>query len=128
MNARTRVRRLGRQRGFSLIELLVAASVSSMVFLGLAAMFPIGLQNIDYGGRSSQAVALAQQKIEELKNGAFPPPGGSDSVGGYTRTWAVSSVGVGTGVDDLRKIAVSVTWPQVTRPGNLRAEALVVKP
>jgi prepilin-type N-terminal cleavage/methylation domain-containing protein len=128
MSRRSRARRPCPDGGFSLVELLVAASLSSLVFLALAGMFPLGLQSIEYGGRSSQALALAQQKIEELKNGPFPPPAGSDTVDGYARTWTVTSAGVGTGIDDLRKIAVTVTWPQVTRPGNLRAEALATKP
>jgi prepilin-type N-terminal cleavage/methylation domain-containing protein len=115
-------------RGFTLLEVLVAATILVVSLLAIATAYPLAYRDIVYGGRVSQAVALAQQKQEELKAGAFPPAGGSQTSGEYTVSWSVTSVGFGGATDDLRKIAVTVTWPQATRTGRYDLDGFVSKP
>ncbi len=107
-----------RVSGFTIVEVLVSVLILAGAILGLIGAFPAGYQDVVYGGRVSQAVALAQQKLEALKQGPFPPTNGTQTSGAYTLTWTVTSVGVGGATDDLRKVSLVVTWPQMTRPGR----------
>jgi len=117
-------------RGFSLVEVLIAAALISVAFLAIASMFPTGYTNVVYGGNASRGLALAQQKVEELRNSSFPPSSGSDSPSGFTRTWTVDSITYGSPpvTGDVVRVTVTVTWPQVVRPGNIQLVAFIAKP
>ena len=115
-------------RGFTLVEVLVAVTILVVSLLAIMTAFPVGYRDIVYGGRVSQAVALAQQKLEELKAGTFPPVNGNATNGAYTITWTVTSVGFGSAVSDLQKVTVTVTWTQMVRPGRYDLVGFVSKP
>lgn len=121
-----------RTHGFSLIEILIAAALISVAFLAIASMFPTGYTNIEYGGEASRAMALAQQKIEELRNTPSTSfssiSSGSDNPSGYTRTWTVENVGFGSSSGDLKKVTVTVKWPQVIRKGEVTLVSFIAKP
>ncbi len=117
-----------REAGFSLVEVLAAACILAVAILGLLDVFSAGYFNIDYDGRVSQAVVLAQQELELLKQGPFPPTSGTQTSGRYTLTWTVTSVGFGGAPDDLRKVSIMVTWPQRTRPGRYELAGYLSKP
>jgi prepilin-type N-terminal cleavage/methylation domain-containing protein len=114
--------------GFTLVEVLVSVLILAGAIVGLIGAFPVGYQDVVYGGRVSQAVALAQQELEALKQGPFPPTSGTQTSGAYTLTWTVTSVGVGGAADDLRKVSLVVTWPQMTRPGRYDLAGFLSKP
>ncbi len=107
-----------RARGFTLVEVLVAACILVGAIVGLLGAFPVGYLDIAYDGRVSQAAALAQQQLEGLKQGPFPPGSGTQTRGAYTLTWTVTSVGFAGAASDLQQVSVVVTWPQRTRPGR----------
>lgn len=123
-------------RGFTLAEVLVAVTILAVSLLAIMTAFPVGYRDIVYGGRVSQAVALAQQKLEELKAGTFPPAAGSATNGDYTINWGVASVGFGVSdhqvsdlqVSHLQKVTVTVTWTQMVRPGRYDLVGFVSKP
>lgn len=58
-------------RGFSALEVLIAASVTALALLAVASMFPTGYQNIHFGGGLTIATNLTQRKLEELRNQTF---------------------------------------------------------
>ncbi len=121
-------KRKPRTAGFSLIEVLVAALILMVAIAGLLSAFPVGYRDIMYGGRVSQAVELAQQQLEALKAGTFPPSGGTGTSGAYTLTWTVTSVGFGASSGDLVKVDVTVNWPQMNRPGSYDLAGFISKP
>ncbi len=53
--------------GFSLLEVLIGATVLAVGLLGLATMFPVAYLNVDSGGKLTGATALAQSFIEQLR-------------------------------------------------------------
>ncbi len=61
-----------RDRGFSLNELLVAMGILAVPLLAVAAMLPVAATNVDYSGGTSQATALAQRRLEQVRNLPFP--------------------------------------------------------
>ncbi len=114
--------------GFSLVEVLVAALILMVAIAGLLSAFPVGYRDIMYGGRVSQAVELAQQRLEALKAGTFPPSSGTATSGSYTLTWTVTNVGFGASSGELVKVDVTVNWPQMNRPGSYDLAGFISKP
>jgi prepilin-type N-terminal cleavage/methylation domain-containing protein len=97
-------------KGFSLVEVLVAASILALILLAVAGLFSTAYSNVGDGGRRTKAVALAKQKMEELRDGIFPPsttgsPETVDTI--YTRSWTVLVTGAPAQVATLR---VTVAW------------------
>lgn len=57
--------------GFSLAEALFTVAIISIALLGIGGVFPVGYQNTHYGGTTTAAADLGQQKIEWLRNLPF---------------------------------------------------------
>ncbi len=120
-------RRRGRrgQRGFTLLELLVTMAVTVIGLLGLMAMYVATAKGNEATARSSAAVAIAQDTLEELRSTSMqalvtqfgqsdlPIDADLDTVAGrdgttYNRHVTVDEV---TAVSrDLVKIRVEVNW------------------
>lgn len=109
--------------GFSLLELLVSASILVIGILGALIAFPTSYQNFGHGGRVVQATNLAQQKIEQLRNGSFPPAAGQEAAGQYTRSWTVNVSG--TSPDRLATVTVTVGWTRQTGPMNVQLLTII---
>lgn len=60
-----------RDRGLTLAEILVAASVMSVALLAITSMFPTGYETILSGGQMTKATRLAQEMMEGLRNQPF---------------------------------------------------------
>lgn len=101
--------------GFSVIEVLIAVI---LVVVGLVAFGNLGGSIVDqntYQKRSDQALTLAQQKLEDLKNLALSSTltssnNGSDTPSiannAFSRSWTIANGGAGS----LATLAVTVTW------------------
>ena len=124
----------GRQAGFSLIEALSALLVTAFGMLAIAGFQVTLSQNSDVAKQRSEAVRLAQLKMEELRAYQQIASDGSgsrfdytaDVVSGedtvspasdayttntsYARTWTVT----GNGTDPQKWIRVSVSWADRT--------------
>jgi prepilin-type N-terminal cleavage/methylation domain-containing protein len=60
-----------RQRGFSLIELLIGMSIMAVALLSIAAMFSTGYSDIAAGGKTTMAAQAARQIIEDMQTLPF---------------------------------------------------------
>jgi len=69
---------LRNSRGFSAIDVLIAATIMVVALLAIVSMAPTSYQNVDRSGKDMVAVILAQQRIEQLKNLPFDDPGLAD--------------------------------------------------
>lgn len=63
--------RIRNQKGFTLLEMLVAGAILTVGLLGIASMMISSMQGNNYARRVSIATNLAQQRIEEMKNIPF---------------------------------------------------------
>ena len=137
------------QDGFSVVEALIAAALIGLAFLAVSNLFPTGYSNITYGGRTTTAVAYAQQKIEQLKAIAadITPGQGFNAINTtncstapvilvdpvvptltFTRTCTLTSnVGTAPLAADLKKVRVTVTWAAQNRPGSVDKETLFTR-
>ncbi|WIT10601.1 prepilin-type N-terminal cleavage/methylation domain-containing protein [Paucibacter sediminis] len=129
-----RLRTMGRQRGFTLIEAMVALLIMAFSMLGLAGMQMVMSRNADLARQRSEATRLAQEKIEELR--AF----NSIEAGAGKAAWdslasAPDEIATGSNVtftrqvtmggsnaDAQRTIQVAVSW--VDRAGETKSVTL----
>ena len=103
------------QKGFSLIELLIAMAILALAMLAAASMQFNSVRNNTNGNIITQANMLGKAKMEELKNtrdlttlgpgtenglNAEGQPGGI-----YDLSWTVDNLG-----DTARRITVTVQW------------------
>lgn len=132
-------KRAGSPAGFALLEALIALLVASFGLLAIAAFQGTLSSSSDIAKQRSEAVRLAQLKIEQLRayeqvaadagkfDFAEDVVSGSDTVGPasgystnttYTRVWTVAG-GVG---DPQKWVRVNVSWPD--RSGNTQNVSL----
>ena len=68
---RTIARALGDRRGFTLVEVLVAAMILVVALLTMASMFPVGYKQIADAGRMTMAVSGARHILEDVGDVPF---------------------------------------------------------
>lgn len=110
----------GTEKGFTLIEVLVAIAMISVGVLGLAANTISVTQGNRISASTTIAINLAQGKIEEIKaQSSFANETVTDSPRGaiFTRTWVISD----SPEANLKQIEVTVSW---TEYGVSRSVAL----
>jgi type IV pilus assembly protein PilV len=110
------------QRGFTLIEVLVAVIVLSVGILAVFRLFPAGLRSQTQNRMQTAAAFHAQEKLEQLACLPFTdsdwdagthPTAGPERVGPsgqWTRSWQVEVMDAP--LDDLKRVTVTVTWAQ----------------
>ncbi len=105
-----RIRALFRRTdGFSLIEIMVAVVIFSIGVLGLGALFPMAVRNINQGAMMTRATHHAQSKMEDLLDaGNGDLQSGADTLNGqFFRTWYVAPDSLSEGIATLR---IAVRW------------------
>ncbi len=100
------------QKGFTLLEVLVALVILSVGLLGMASLTASVIRSNSFSDDLTAATALGQDKLEELINTSFTSlASGNDTVSAdgsagtkYSRTWTITTVG--TRAD----IVIAVGW------------------
>lgn len=126
-------------QGFTLVEVLIAATIVAVGLLALVAAFPVGYVDVSTSGGQSKATAYVQQKLEELKNQGFPAdfdncpapltvrsvlPDVIPNDPDYTRCWTIAQE-PGTNVPNrLTRIQVTVNWGGGGRPQSVTLETM----
>ncbi len=120
-------RRASDQRGFSVVEVLLAAGVFALLVTGLVGAVVYGRASSDSAGDRSQALSLAEEGIEATRNigdaayanlaagtygltqtsNQWAFSGASDTSGIYTRQIVIAAAGA-----NRQSITSTVTWPQ----------------
>ena len=108
----TKTKISNRNRGFSLIEVMIALAIFSIGIMAVGSMQLWSTKNNTTGNITTQATMLARQKIEELKavqdvDDLDPEDGNSDTVGVYERQWFVTNPYFG---NTSRQLRVTVGW------------------
>jgi prepilin-type N-terminal cleavage/methylation domain-containing protein len=106
------------EKGMTLIELMVVCVILGIAFLGLAGIFPLGMQNINESRLRTVATDLAQEKMEDLLDlhstdadltgGTHNDPGNPVRTT-FNRFWTVTD---NDPVVDMKRIEVRVTYPR----------------
>ena len=120
-----------------MLEVLIAICLLTIAMMGLITLQSRGIRGNDLGNRTTQAIALAQDKLEQLINdyaidenhdaGALVV-GTENNIGTDGIFMRVSSVQTDTPVIDSQTIDVRVTWNdligqhRVTETGVITAD------
>ncbi len=108
--------------GYSLIEILVALTLFSLVALGLSVGVGIAVRASKLSADFTLATILAQDKLEELSAQTVFLSDGSDAPApGFTRDWSVTADAPEAGVT---QIDVTVSWTDTT-PHTVSLTAVV---
>ncbi len=132
------MRRVQDRQGFTLIEVLIAASILAVGLLALVSVFPVGYVDVTVSGGQSNATAYAQQMMDQLKNQPFDPgPTNGNDIpeANYTRTWNICPVGppsacfavaepVTNPPNRLARITVTVNWAGTSRSQTVALETM----
>lgn len=111
--------RFKNEKGFSLIELMIAMSVMALGMLAAASMQYSAVRNNTTGNTATQATMLAKAQLEMLKNqdiesatlavGDYFDPSPVDAYGNpggiYNRSWRIDQLGT-----SARRVRVTVQW------------------
>lgn len=104
--------------GFTLLEMLVAATILAVGLLGMAGLQATAIKGNAFGIKNTEAIALIEQKIEDYKSTPYANIAegiGTEtnlgSGGIFTRT---STVQKDTPTNDAKTITVAVSWTDYT--------------
>ena len=100
------------QRGFTLVETLVAVVIFTVALLGIAGLTVVIIRGNTFSNMVTTATVLAQDKLEELRQTDYSALGsGSETTIRnaivYTRRWDVTA---NTPTTSMTTIAVTITW------------------
>jgi type IV pilus assembly protein PilV len=124
---------LTNKKGFTILEVLIAITLLAIGMMALATLQSSGIRGNDLGNRTTQALALAQDKLEELINAdaiGQAIGAGTDnnidetgSAGGiFSRSWLVQTDVPAPNEDT---IVITVSWNDVIGQHNVTTSGVI---
>ena len=112
------MKRSKKQKGFSLLEVLIALVILSIALLGLAGLMVTTTKSNSYGNHMTEAATFGQDKLEELRiTKRDLIVSGNDVVQGatgvpYRRSWTISTLPnpIPPPTDLQKAINLTVSW------------------
>lgn len=120
------------ERGFSLVEVLVASTVLTVGLVALAQLFAAATASNLNARHLTYATVLAAQKLEELRAEAWgqeTAQGDFDQVDTYQRRWSIEPIADPENHDpaDVVAIRVAVAHVPATGSGEVRLAAIKIR-
>jgi len=127
------------RRGFSLVEVLIAIFLLSIGIMALATLQARGIRSNDLANRTTQAVTLAQIKLEEFIHRTSATVGDTFAAGTtqdddnpidehgeaggiFTRSWTFTD---DSPVPNAQTVVITVTWNDVMGLHTARARGVI---
>lgn len=89
-----------RQRGFTMMEVALSLIIFTMMTLMFAAVLPIAVRGASHGNNYSQAAALAQRKVDQLRAAGYGRLFDNGNGAAYTPLSALNIVDGQNGTSD----------------------------
>ena len=106
-------------RGFTLIEILIAVFLLVTALLGVMSTTVIVIKSNSLSKEVTTATTLAKDKMEQLKNTGYDSLAGTDTADSiYTRTWTVTPDG--SPAAGMKTIEVKVEWQSASHNVTLK--------
>ncbi len=129
------------EKGFTLIEFMIAMSVLSISLLAYASALPTAVQIMHRTSSYSEAISLTQQRLETIRNLSFAnvlAAGGAQTVtGAHATTFTVTTsvgpvvggvvVATGAAPNRFADVTVATTWVEQGQPKSLRLAVIVAE-
>ncbi len=108
------------EKGFSLIELMIAMVILAIGLLGLAGLQGTAINGNHHGNMISRATVLAQNTIELIQNTAYDDIDtatntdlpASATVDNFNRTILVEDI---TSLPGLKRVTITVSWRKLNQ-------------
>ena len=124
---------LTNKKGFTILEVLVAITLLAIGMMALATLQSSGIRGNDLGNRTTQALSLAQDKLEELINadaiGQAIAAGNENNIdetgsagGIFSRSWAIQN---DVPAPDQQTLDIAVTWNDIIGPHNVTVSGVI---
>ncbi len=124
--ATKRAGKRAQERGFTLLETTIAFVIMMVVCLGSASMFAYAVRNNSGGSERAQALAIAQQQVERLRQQSFSTSGGTSAqLNAGTTTQNVDSNGLGSACTGAR-LCYAITTTIVDTSSTLKTITVTV--
>ena len=114
------------KKGTSLVEVMVAVLISTIVMLGGSFFYVASTNQINLREQYRAASRLASQKLEELKAGSYSDIATSETKESlfledspYSRTIVIEDLGL------YKKVVVTVNWGPVGKEKNVNLVTLI---
>lgn len=109
-----------RERGFSMVELLIAMVVMAIGMLGAAQMIPLAMAGVTQAGLRTRSVQLAQDRLDNLRANDFdaaPLTAGtySETVDPITVSWTITD---NDPMPGTKRIELQASWPSIRGTQN----------
>jgi Tfp pilus assembly protein PilV len=102
------------ERGFTMVEVMIAILLTSIAVIGIMALFMTETRASSYSRHSTEASALAADKLEKLRTMSAPASGGDTGLdpqgasgGLFDRDWVVDSTNA-----NYTDLSVTVSWDE----------------
>jgi type IV pilus assembly protein PilV len=123
------MRRSKDERGFTLLEVMIALVVLSIGLLGLASLQIMAIKGNSFGQQMTVASTLAQNQLEQLRRTSGALADGNDTVTDqngitYTRTWTVTP---NTPQQGATTVLITISWTGPTGEGSEAARSINIR-
>ncbi len=117
------------EKGFSLIEVLIALSIFAIGILAVALMLNTSIQYNSSANLMTEATEIAQYQIEKLMSASYNDaeldeslsPYGPNSIGKYSVSWTVQE---GLPMPGMKTIELTVAWKDRGENKSLTVDAI----
>jgi prepilin-type N-terminal cleavage/methylation domain-containing protein len=122
--------------GFTLTEVLIAVVILSVGLLGLSVMTVAMTKSQAFGNKLTTATALAQKKLEEIKNTSYTdvvsanyPLEGYNTIARYPQFSRSVTITADSPLVNTKTVMVTVAWKRDTTgtPYNVTLQTIVKK-